>query len=401
MPKNLRQNVMTMKQPAPNRNILILFMVTLLGSLSVSLTGPIWAFYVSSLEASEVEVGYVFGISNAMAAMANILGGSLSDRYGRKKPNAIGTLLSVFPPILYLFAKNWVGLIPWVVISGLGTGLCMPIRWSIIADSSADRKRAMAYSWINLAFLLGSTVAPILGGLIADAFGMRLPFILSFGLMGASFIFSLFLHESRKATIQQSVTTGDNAKSQPFLAITLILCALNVIQAIGIGIYGPITPLFTGERFSATYADVGILYAIGFGLSSMVVQIPGGKIATRYDRKKIVIVTIILSAPFFGLFALSRSFVECIIVMFLSNVILNFSWPAYQDLMMALSPPSRRGLITGISNTSFWCGMMIGSTISGILWEKFGMPLPYYISAVMVLLSALPVLFLKETSSKA
>jgi len=240
-----------------------------------------------------------------------------------------------------------------------------------------------------------------MGGLIADAYGIRSTFVLYIALMSASFFFSLLLQESMKPLSQHQTQKGDTAESRTFVGTMLIVLTLNVAVATGTGIYSPITPLFLEKRFSTAYADVGILYAIGFGLSSMIVQVPGGKMATKYNRKKLVLVTTILSAPFFGLFALSRSFVECVILMFMSNVILNLSWPAYQDLTMALTPPSRRGLMNGLSGTSFLAGMMIGQAISGILWESFGMFLPYYLSAVMVLISALPALFLKETGSKA
>ncbi len=379
----------------------VLFMVILLSSISVNLVTPIWIFYVSSLGASVVELGYISAIPSAVTAFVNILGGSLSDKYGRKKLNIIGTFFGVFPPLFYIFAKNWIELIPWVILSGLATGLSLPVRWSIIADSSTDRKRAMTFGWMNIAFLLGSTVAPFIGGLIADAFSIRSTFVLYFAFMSFCLVFSLFLQESRKPPNQRPVIENDKRETRQLLTLVFIILALNVIQATGIGIYSPITPKFIEKQFMATYTDAGILYAIGFGLSSMVVQIPGGRLATKYNRRKIILITTILSAPFFGFFALSRSFYECVILMFLSNVILNLSWPAYQDLVMGLTPPARRGFMNGVSATSFWGGMMIGSAISGILWERLGMFFPYYISALFVLVSALPVIFLKEPKGKA
>lgn len=386
---------------AENKNILILFMVILLSSLSVNLVSPIWPLYVSSLGASTVELGYIIAIPNAIAAFMNTLGGSGSDRYGRRKLNAIGTLLGVFPPLFYVFANSWVDLIPWVIVAGVATGLYLPIRWTIIAESTSEQKRAMTYSWMNIAFLLGSTVAPFLGGLIADVLGVHVSFSACFVLMSLCFVFSLLLRETRRPSTQQAERTAQRGEKSSLLSLLLIFSALNVIQAMGIGIYGPITPGFAEQRFSAGYTDVGLLYAVGFGLSSMVVQIPGARLAARYSKKKIVLLTIAASAPFFGLFALSRSFLECVILMFLSNAILNLAWPAYQDLIMELTPPSRWGLMNGLSATSFWGGMTIGSAISGVLWESLGMFFPYYTSAVLVLLSALPILFVKRPNGRA
>jgi len=141
---------------------------------------------------------------------------------------------------------------------------------------------------------------------------------------------------------------------------------------------------------------LGLLYAVGFGLASIVVQVPGGALANRYDRRKILIVTFTVSAPFYGLLVVSQNLMELMVLMFLGNAILNISWPAFQALMMDLTSSRRRGLINGISATTFWLGMMLGSALSGLLWDTFGMEIPYYISALFIFLSAVPSFFLKE-----
>jgi len=373
--------------------------ITLLSSLSFNLIGPIWPIYIKSLGASMSELGYIFAISNGVAAVLQIISGLLSDRYGRKNLNTVGTFLGIFPPLFYMFARDWTYLIPWVILSGVSTGLILPIRWTMTADYSTVEARALAYSWMNIALFLGSMVAPFLGGLIADILGIQTPFLFCGALVSLCFVCSLLLRETRKSD-QASAEIRKGTESS-FLSVALIFSSLNLVQAIGVGIYSPITAIFIKEKFSVDYTAVGLLYALGFGLSSMIVQIPGGILATKYSKKKIIILTIILSAPFFGLFALSRSFIESIIFMFLSNAILNISWPAFQDLLMELTPSTRRGLMNGFSATSFWMGMTIGSAISGVFWERFGMLFPYYVSATAVFLSAIPPIFLKEADKRS
>jgi len=345
------------------------------------------------------ELGYIMAISNGVAAVLQIISGSLSDRYGRRKLNAIGTFLAIFPPLFYIFARNAADLIPWVILTGVSTGLYMPIRWSIIADQSTAKTRALAYSRMNIALFLGSMIAPFLGGVIADTLDIRASFLPCSALMSLCFIFSLLLQETRR-TDQQPPQIRSEVKTSTLLSVALIFSSTNLMSSAGIGMYSPITPIFIKDKFSVDYTGVGLLYAIGFGLSSMIVQIPGGMLATRYSKKAIIVLTTISSAPFFGLFALSRSFIESIIFMFLSNAILNLSWPVFQDFLMELTPSSQWGLMNGLSATSFWLGMTIGSAASGLLWERFGMFFPYYVSALAVFLSAIPQMLLKEAGNK-
>jgi MFS family permease len=385
------------------RSILLLSVIMFLSSLATNFFAPVWPIYIKSLGASMTEIGLVFSLSNAVAAMLQIPSGWVSDRYGRRTLHTVGTLLGVFPPLLYTLAMNWFDLIPWVMLSGVSLGLYLPIRWSIVADVSTVQTYAKAYSWTNVAWLVGPTVSPLLGGLVADLYGIRVPFLVCFALMCLSFPLSLLLRETRRKGSPSIThkTADDEPKAMSFLSVILLFSLINIIQGIGIEMLFPITPVFVKERFPVDHTFVGLLFAVGFGLASIMVQVPGGKWASGYSRKKIMLITTVLSSPFYALFALSQNLVELFIFMFLSQAVLNISWPASQALLMELTPSAKWGLVNGISATTWWIGMMIGAVTSGVLWDAFGMFVPYYVSALFVFLSVVPVLFLREPSRSA
>jgi MFS family permease len=86
--------------------------------------------------------------------------------------------------------------------------------------------------------------------------------------------------------------------------------------------------------------------------------------------------------------------------MFLSNAILNASWPAFQTLMMEATPSSKWGLVNGVSAMTFWLGIMMGNALSGIFWDNWGWYSPFYASAFAIGASAILPLLLKETRVK-
>lgn len=388
---------------AYGRNILLLCALILLSSIATNLIGPFLSLYiVNSLGASVTELGLVIAISNAVTAMLLIPSGTLSDKYGRKKLHALGTFLAIFPPLLYTFAIHWLEVVPWLILSGVSLGLYMPIRWSIPADVSTVEKRAMAYSWTNVALLAGSTAGPVLGGLIAEAFDIKTPFLVCFSLLSIAFLLTLTLQETgkRKELAQQTMHLSDDPpKAMRFSEVITLVTLINMLQGASIGLFFTPLSVFVVTRFSASDALVGLLYAVGFGLASVVVQLPGGRLANCYDRKRLILITFLVSAPFYGLFALSQGLVELFLFMFLANAVLNLGWPASQALMMDLTPSAKWGLMNGIAGTTFWVGMMAGSAASGILWDSVNMFFPFYVAVVAALLSAIPVLFLKETRS--
>jgi len=383
------------------RSILLMCAIFMLSSLAGNLIGPFLSLYIVSLKASLTELGLITAVSNAVTAMLLIPSGTLSDRYGRKWLHSLGTLLSVFPPLMYTFAGYWFDVVPWLVLSGVALGLYMPIRWSIPADVTAVGKRAMAYSWTNVAILAGSTAGPVIGGLIADAFDIKAPFFVCFALLWVVFLLALMLKETgnRRAAVEVTLQSGEPAKAMRFSTVVAVFSLINLVQGVGVGLFFTPLSVFLVERFSMSDALIGLLYAVGFGFASIIVQLPGGQFANRFDRKKLMLVTFAVSAPFYGLFALSQGFIELFLFMFLSNAILNLCWPAVQAFMMELTPSAKWGLMNGTAWMTFWTGMMVGSAASGILWDSFSMFAPFYISAVAFFLAVIPTLFLKETKS--
>ncbi len=384
------------------RDILILSVVFLVGSLALNLISPLWPIYITELQATMTELGFVFSISNAAAAGVQILSGFLSDRYGRRKIHALGTLLAAFPPLMYALANSWWDLVPWAMITGFATGLYIPIRWAIVADASTDGKMASAYGWTNISWLIGSTVAPFLGGMAADAFGIRFPFFACFILILAVFPLTLLMRETRRKSQAKSenVNNADSNATKGYLFVIAVFSLINIVQGVGIGVTAPVISVFARLNFNVDYTFVGILYAIGFGVASIVVQIPGGKCSDRFDRRKVMFWSFLVSSPFFLLFAYSRNPVELVIFMFLSNALLNASWPAFQTLMMDSTPQSRWGFVNGVSATTFWIGLLTGNALSGILWDNWGMVAPFYASAITIGISAILPLFLKEAKKK-
>jgi MFS family permease len=385
---------------AYGRNILILSIVFLVSSFATNLTSPIWSIYIKKyLSASMTELGFVFSISNAIAAIMQILSGFLSDKYGRKGLHSLGTLVAAFPPLMYALANNWVDLVPWVMLSGFATGLYLPIRWAIVADASSTETMASAYSWTNISWLIGSTVAPFLGGVAADYFDIRFPFFACSALIFAFFPLTLIMQETRRKPQATALKEKDEKVDvlSGYMFTVFIFSLINIVQGVGIGVTSPVIPVFVESNFPVDYTFIGVLYAIGFGVASIIVQVPAGKLSDLFDRRKVMFVTFAASSPFFLLFAYSRDTMELIIFMFLSNAILNSSWPAFQTLMMEATPPSKWGLVNGISATTFWIGLMVGNALSGILWDVWGQLSPYYASAVAIGFSAILPILLKET----
>jgi len=386
------------------RDILILSIVFLVFTFALNLFTPIWPIYIrDSLHASMTELGFVFSLANGVAACVQIFSGLLSDRYGRRRLHALGTFLAAFPPLMYALATGWVDLVPWAILAGFATGLYIPLRWAIVADASSTENMASAYGWTNISWLLGLAIAPFIGGVVADSYGIRFPFFACFILILAVFPLTLLMKETRRKPQTKAFDREDKdgVVADGYLFAVVVFSLINIVQGFGVGVTAPVIPIFVQSSFNVDYTFIGILYAIGFGVASIVVQVPASRWSDRSDRRKVMFVTFLVSSPFFLLFAYSQSMLELIVFMFLSNAILNASWPAFQTLMMEATPSAKWGLVNGIAATTLWIGLMMGNAFSGVLWDSWGTLAPFYASAIAIGLSAILPLLLKETRAKA
>ena len=374
-----------------NRDVVIISCIFALSNTASGTLSPIWPIYIVELGATMTELGLLFSVASIAASALQIPSGLLSDRFGRKRLHAVGVLLGVIPPLMYGYAGRWLELLPLSVLAGISTGLTTAIRWTVVADISPD-EMAKAYSWNIAGMLTGVTVGPFLGGFISDLYGIKSAFIACFLLYSATFLLSIMLRETRSKSKEEPPVPADDRR--PMLKIALIFSATNIIQGFGFYLTTPVSPIFMTARFEVDYTQLGIIYALGSGLPSILVQFPGGKIADMYSRKKLIISTIIFSSPFIATIPLSRNLIELVLSLAINSLILNIAWPAYQALMMDSTPPNRRGFINGISATTMWIGMTAGSALSGFLWESFGASSPFYAAAIVFPLSALPFIWL-------
>jgi MFS family permease len=77
----------------------------------------------------------------------------------------------------------------------------------------------------------------------------------------------------------------------PFNAFTRdiwLICLSNIVGAFGEGLYFWVFPVYINTQLQANYVELGLVFSALYGASALA-PIPGGMLADRFDRKKILI----------------------------------------------------------------------------------------------------------------
>jgi MFS family permease len=122
---------------------------------------------------STVTLGWIFGLGGACTVAGNVLGGSLSDRWGRESVFALGSAIG----IVGIGCLGWLDgpadflLLLGYVVSGVGFGMRISLLAAIPTDLFAGRHLGVILGAAQGGGGLGGFIGPFLGGWLFDVTG--------------------------------------------------------------------------------------------------------------------------------------------------------------------------------------------------------------------------------------
>ena len=392
-----------------HRNIPLLFIIRICRAITINLIWTTWPLFVQSLGATVYETSLVWSLSALIGIVLAIPLSMFSDRFGRKTAILLGLAFIIIPNFAYTFITGWGQLIPFRMMANLTNLLYMPAEAAMIADISVSATRGRMFGIVGVAHPIGSIVAPLLGGIILDAYGWNAVFYAIVLAAVLAIIPSLLLTETRGRTVtvtkpreerkRFSLTKVVSRIDLIFLTPLIIFAVFNFFRGISMGM-SQVTPIYLDERFRATSFQQGLFFSVGTMVPFLFVQLLGGWLADKYSRRKIILVSTALW-PFLMVFWPSMASYEHLLLLQMVLTVTRFSMPAVQAYLQDFTDPARRALAVGIINIGMTMGgAVVATTLLGYLYEQYGQAIPFYAAGVFIL-PAIPVFMLLKTPKNA
>lgn len=175
-----------MRDRAISNAVLFLSLAAFSGGISQRIVDPLLPrladeFAVSLGSASWAVTSFTIGY-----AVCQLLFGPIGDRYGKYGVVAWGCVASAVAAAFCAFAATLPQLLIARGIAGGMTAAIVPLTMAWIGDVVPYEKRQPVLARLLVGMILGSSVAQLMGGLSADHFGRRVPFIVIAVLFAAS-----------------------------------------------------------------------------------------------------------------------------------------------------------------------------------------------------------------------
>lgn len=179
-----------------SREIWVLFTARVINCMGAFIFPLLTLILTTKLNVPKEKAGYIISASGIVFMFSGIIGGKLTDLFGRKK---IIITLNMIGACLYMaaaFIPVSISMLPIIIAAGFFMGMSDPASSALVADITEPKTRDGAYSLFYMGMNIGFAVSPTIGGLLLKDHLNLLFFIDGFTAMLAMILIAVFIPES-------------------------------------------------------------------------------------------------------------------------------------------------------------------------------------------------------------
>lgn len=391
-----------------NKSIYVLFFARVINSIGCFVFPFLTLYLTDKLAYSTTETGRIILYISISFVPGSLLGGKLSDVFGRKKLLVIAQILSAICFLLCAGVENKELLPVFVIIAEFFMGIVRPVTTAMVIDLSKPENRKASFSFLYLGHNIGFAVGPVFAGLLynsrpnwlfsGDALTTILATIFVILLVKESkpsdkeINNSLLLNKEKKSL--ESAEKGSVFRvliSRPGLLIFMFFITLIHF------VYAQMTfalPIFMNDSFKA---NGPALYGSLMTINGVIVILGTTLIIGLTKNIKPIFATILtatLNALGFGILYFVTSFELIVVVVFIWTIGEILGATNIDVYIANHTPMSHRGRINSIVPIITGAGSAVSPMLVGFFIDKFSIRLVWPLCAIVAGIAGLGLFFL-------
>jgi MFS family permease len=345
------------------------------------------AFVTGTLKASVASLGVIEGVAECTATALRIVSGWLSDRIGRRKPfMLVGYGISTVAKGAMALAGSWGAVLGLRFSDRVGKGLRNPPRDALIADSVSPGQLGSAFGLHRAMDTLGAALGPLSAFALLSAFPGQVRRVFLTAVVPAVLavlVLALFVRPpERRPRVPRSLLgdfAGLGATVYRFLAVTAVFSLAASSMAFVLLRAGQVG--FTAAQVPLVYVVYNVVYAA--------LSWPLGRLSDRIGRRPLLFAAYLWFAGCYALLAWQASRVG-VVVAFAGLGVHSALLEGTQRSMLAdFVAEERRATAYGLYYAVVGAALLPASVIGGFLWDRYGPPVTFGVSAALALIAAL------------
>ncbi len=368
-----------------SRNIWLMNLAAAFMWMSMYAYVPTLPAYAATIGANALTIGIIGGAYGVFQVLLRIPLGFISDKIGKDKLLLIiGFSIMILSAVVFVFLHSVV----WVIVGRALAGAAAA-WWVIVSASYAkyndEDKQVKAQGVISASANIGKVVAALLCAFIAQFFGYEATFVVALitGVIGLCLMFRL--KEPKKEVLGKR-----SLKEQLLLVKNKELIFFSILAILSQLLCFAIPTTFTqvvAEEVGANSLQLGMLMVVFF----LSVSVSSLFVGTKAYKKIGGINTMAIS---FALGAVSciplfyTNMVSIYLMQVISGICYGITQAALAGCVIRCVPAVQRGMATGIYQSLFGAGILLGPVLAGVLIELSSVETAYWTFFAFMILSA-------------
>ena len=320
----------------------------------------------------------------SMVGISGPIFGLLSDRYGRRKLMALGLFCQATGVMGVALSWQWWATLP-MIFFGLGLAAFLPAQQAYISDQVIYQKRGRALAAIEFSWAASAIfILPLIGWMI-DKVSWYSPFLMLalLSLIGTLMVWfrlppaehhshpSLSWSEIRAVCFRPSVLASITVSMLLFVAVTTFITIWGIWLTAGFGL--------SAATLGLVATGIGVAELGGSSLSGLFIDRLGKRRGSQLGLLCLAIIMLLLPLTQNALFM-------AISLLIITGTCLEFTIvsliPLYSEQV-----PEARATVFALVFSGVGFGAALGTPITAILWEQYGLWAVCAVAAVCVLIA--------------
>lgn len=344
-----------------DRDLRLIFLSTFFWGFGLYLYIFLQPLFVTQLGATPAQVGATLGVGSFVAAILYAPIGLWADRRGRKGVIVTGWVIGALSGFAMAFAPDWRWFIPAIALYTF-SNFAGSVLNGYIASKVSGQERTAAYAIISTGPVIGSIVAPAIGGWIAGHYGLRLVYALAACFYCLSALTMAFIRPQPKEDQATGTVAINLLREGKFMWNIVVI--FTIFFAVDVG--QVLAPKFLEEVQGFSVEQIGWLGTASAAgmvlLLNLAARLPAQRITSMLLPQALVLILVstIAMMPVFPLLLLAYSTSG-------SNRLIRT--PSLARMSNLLTPASMSfGL--GIYQTAMQFGYSLSPYAAGLLYER-------------------------------
>ena len=370
---------------------------TLMGASFIDRIGgalifPFLSLYVTQkFNVGMTQVGELFALFAFASVFGSMLGGAMTDKFGRRAMLLFGLVFSALSSLTMGLVNDLDVFYVLAVIVGLLTNTGGPAQQAMIADLLPEHKQAEGYGILRVVINLAVTIGPAIGGLLASHSYLFL-FIgdAISSILTAIFVFAI-LPETMPAAPegQPQETMMQSMGGYGRIAQDGVYMAFLVVSTLAVMVYVQMNstlPVYLRDLHGISPQGFGYILSLNAGMV-VLFQFWVTRRISGYPAMALMAVGTVFYAVGFALYGFVSSYILFLLAMVIITIGEMIVSPTAQALVARLAPGDMRGRYMAAYGFSWIIPTALGPLAAGLIMDNYDPNWVWYGAGILSMVS--------------